>query len=243
MSKLFDLDSPIIQVLNKVADLMWLNILTLICCIPVFTIGAALTSAHYVALKMRRNEEGYISRDFFKAFKLNFKQSTLIWLLAMLLIGILVGDLYIMKNNTELEIHNIVRIVIMAAGILVTFTLMWVFALQAKFSNTIRGTIKNAFAISVLQFPKTILMIIMAVIPVVLYAWSLRTFPIVLLFGISAPIYVSALLYNKTFKRLEDQILERLAAEKEGAEGTENEEAAEEDEKIFRDQLMDEDKK
>lgn len=242
MSKLFDLDSPIIQVLNKVADLMWLNILTLICCIPVFTIGAALTSAHYVALKMRRNEEGYISRDFFKAFKLNFKQSTLIWLLAMLLIGVLVGDFYIMKNNTELEIHNIVRIVIMAAGILVTFTLMWVFALQAKFSNTIRGTIKNAFAISVLQFPKTILMIIMAVIPAVLYAWSLRTFPIVLLFGISAPIYVSALLYNKTFKRLEDQILERLAAEKEGTEETGNEEA-EDDEKIFSDQLMGEDKK
>ena len=37
--KLFDLESPLMQVLNKVADLMWLNVLTLICCIPIVTMG------------------------------------------------------------------------------------------------------------------------------------------------------------------------------------------------------------
>ena len=58
---IFDLDSPLMNVLNKMADLMWLNILTLICCIPVITAGAALTSMHYVALKIVRNEESYIT--------------------------------------------------------------------------------------------------------------------------------------------------------------------------------------
>lgn len=62
--KIFDLDSPLMNVLNKMADLMWLNILTLICCIPVITAGAALTSMHYVALKIVRNEESYITRSF-----------------------------------------------------------------------------------------------------------------------------------------------------------------------------------
>ena len=69
--KIFDLDSPLMNVLNKMADLMWLNILTLICCIPVITAGAALTSMHYVALKIVRNEESYITRSFFKSFKTN----------------------------------------------------------------------------------------------------------------------------------------------------------------------------
>ena len=78
--KIFDLDSPLMNVLNKMADLMWLNILTLICCIPVITAGAALTSMHYVALKIVRNEESYITRSFFKSFKTNFRQATLIWL-------------------------------------------------------------------------------------------------------------------------------------------------------------------
>ena len=59
--KLFDLDSPLTQALNKVADLLWLNVLTMICCIPVVTAGASLTALHYMALKMARNEECYLS--------------------------------------------------------------------------------------------------------------------------------------------------------------------------------------
>ena len=61
------------QILNKVADLMILNILTVFCCIPIITAGASMTAMHYVALKMARNEECYIARDFFKSFKLNFR--------------------------------------------------------------------------------------------------------------------------------------------------------------------------
>ncbi len=62
MGKVFALDSPFMTALNKLADLIWLNILTAICCIPVFTIGASLTALHYVVLKMAKNEEGYITK-------------------------------------------------------------------------------------------------------------------------------------------------------------------------------------
>ena len=64
--KIFDLDSPLMQFLNKMADLLWLNILTFICCIPIVTIGASLTAMHYMALKMVGNEECYITRGFSK---------------------------------------------------------------------------------------------------------------------------------------------------------------------------------
>ena len=60
--KIFDLDSPLMNVLNKMADLMWLNILTLICCIPVITAGAALTSMHYVALKVSPYVSAFLHR-------------------------------------------------------------------------------------------------------------------------------------------------------------------------------------
>ena len=73
--KIFDLDSPLMQFLNKMADLLWLNILTFICCIPIVTIGASLTAMHYMALKMVRNEECYITRGFFKSFKENWSSS------------------------------------------------------------------------------------------------------------------------------------------------------------------------
>ncbi len=236
MGKLFDLDSPIVQVLNKVADLMWLNILVIICSLPIFTLGASLTAAHYVALKIKRGEEGYVSKDFFKSFKANFKQSTLIWLLAMVVIGILIGDFYIMNNVEGVEVGYWVQVLIMATGILVIFTLMWVFAVQAKFTNTLPGTLKNAFALSILQFPKTIVMVVAYCLPVVACLISMGVFPIAFLFCFSMPVYVSTLLYNKTFKGLEEKILERIKAE--------NGEAEEEDdgeEKIFSDAPIEED--
>lgn len=236
MSKLFDLDSPLIRVLNKVADLMWINILTIICCIPVITAGAALTSAHYVALKMLRNEEGYVTREFFKAFKTNFKQSTLIWLLILLVTAILGADYYIMKY-AEINIPQVLQVMIMAAGILFLFMVLWVFPVQAKFINTLPKTIKNAFALSIIQMPRTLLMVIVYVLPYVLLYLSLRIFPLVFVFGISVPVYISAMLYNKMFKKLEDRIRERM--EEENGDKKDPEGETDEDEgKIFSDKPM-----
>lgn len=232
MGKWFDIESPLIQGLNKVADLMWLNILTLIFCIPVITAGCALTSAHYVALKMKRNEEGYITKDFFKAFKMNFKQSTLIWLLVLLIAFIFALDFYIIKEG-GIVLSNVLQVILMAVCCLFIFTVIWVFPVQAKFVNTIKETIKNAFALSIIQIPKTLLMLVVYMLPYVILYFTLQVFPLVLLFGISAPVYVSAMLYNKMFKKLEEKIIERLANEAEAGEGAQSE--TEEEEKIFSD--------
>lgn len=232
--RFFDLDSPLMQVLNKVADLLLLNILALICCIPVITAGASLTALHYMALKIVRNEECYITRGFFKSFKENFKQATVIWLLLLVVIAILAGDFYIMKNS-GLEFNKIIQIVITAVGMLVLFAAMYVFPVLAKFENTTFRTIKNAFVISILQFPKTILMIVLYLLPLILFAISMRLIPISFLFGLSVPAFLSAMLYNKFFKKLETQI-EEAAAEAAGGQKAE-EDNTEEDERIFKDEL------
>ena len=237
MGKWFDIESPLIQFLNKVADLMWLNILTLLCSIPIITVGASLTSAHYVALKLHRNEEGYITKDFFRSFKMNFKQSTAIWMIILLVLIVFSADFYIMNNVEEVKIPTALQVVIMAIAILFLFMVLWVFAVQAKFVNTVTKTIKNAFALSVIQIPRTILMVILYVLPYVLCIFSLRLFPIILVLGISVPVYVSAMLYNKMFKKLEDKILERLEGENTAEDGGE---PLEED-KIFSDKPILED--
>lgn len=226
--KIFDLDSPLMNVLNKMADLMWLNILTLICCIPVITAGVALTSMHYVALKIVRNEESYITRSFFKSFKTNFRQATLIWLLLMLVAAILGGDYYIITKS-GMQFSQVLVVLIMAAGVLVICTSLYVFPVLAKFDNTIMGTIRNAFIMSILQLPKTVVMFVMAFFPLIIYLVSLRLIPIIFLFGFSLPAYASAMLYNKFFQKLEDQLL----SEQEPAP----EISPEEDERVFHDEL------
>lgn len=214
--------------LNKIADLMILNILTLICCLPIFTAGAAFTALHYVSLKIVRNEEGYIVKSFFKSFKENFKQATIIWLIALFAIGFLITDFWLITEY-ELQLGYWFKVILMAVFVLVVFTTTFVFPAMAKFTNTTMQTLKNAFAMSVLQFPKTILMIILYIIPPVAGIFFYQAIPIVLLFGMSLPVYLSAMLYNKFFKGLEEKILEHQEKKDDEDDG----------EKIFSDELMD----
>ncbi len=230
--KLFDLDSPLMQFLNKVADMMWLNILTLICCIPIITVGPALTALHYMALKMARNEECYITRDYFKSFKLNLRQGILIWLIQLVVIVLLIGD-FLILNYSAINFGQPMKIILMVVSIVVLFTFTFVYPVLAKFDNTVLRTIKNAFFIGILQFPKTILMMILSVVPAVLFVTAPQIIPVVFLFGFSAPAWVSAKLYNKFFRKLEDQM--NGTGESEREENADGEE--QEDERIFKDEL------
>lgn len=227
--KFLDIDSPLMQVMNKVADLMIVNLLTVVCMLPLVTAGAALTAMHYQVLKIVRNEECYIVKGYFKAFKENFKQSTAIWLIMLLLILILGGDFYIMVFS-EKQFHIIFKALMGAVAIFTAFTFMYVFPVQAKFVNPVFRTIKNALAISILQAPKSILMLILYVVPPVLAVFFSGIFPLVLLFGLSLPAFLSAKMYNKLFLKLEERINENN-----GTSETADEE--ENDDKIFHDKL------
>ena len=88
------------QGLNKMADLMILDLIALVCCIPIITIGASMTALHYMALKIVRNEEVYIVRGFWKSFKMNFRQATVIWLIQILVMLIMGLDDYIVFRWT-----------------------------------------------------------------------------------------------------------------------------------------------
>ena len=62
MRDVFNMDGPLMSSLNKITDLLWLNILTILCCIPIITAGSAITALYYMTIKIVKNEEGYIKR-------------------------------------------------------------------------------------------------------------------------------------------------------------------------------------
>lgn len=212
MARILDIDSPLINFLNKLADLIYLNFLTLICCIPIITIGASMTALHHVLLKMVRNEEGYMTKTFFKSFKQNFKQATIIWLIMLVAFFVLIGDFMIFKYS-GLAFPSWLRIVVVGVVLLVLFAVMHVFPVLARFENTVFNTYKNSLFMGILTFPKTILMMICQVIPLLIIIFIPQILPIALVFGISGPAFISALLYNNTFKRFEPQTDEITADE------------------------------
>ena len=94
LSGIFNYDNPFWRFIGKLCDVMILNVLWVLCSIPVVTMGASTTAVYYVTLKLVRDEEGPTIRSFFKSFKENFRQATIIWLI-MLAAGCLLGfDLY-----------------------------------------------------------------------------------------------------------------------------------------------------
>lgn len=228
--RIFSLDSPVIRALSRMADLLILNFFALICCIPIVTAGASFTAMHYMCLKMARNEETYVVRGFFKSFKDNFKQATIIWLICLAVFALLAGDFYLLMVIPNL--HMVLRAIIFVTAIVVCCAATFVFPVLAKFDNTVKQTIKNAFLISVIQFPKTVVMFILNWLPWVLMFTVIQIAPLCIFFGLAAPAYASAYLYNGFFQKMEDQILEAQAANT-----TVTEEADGEDERIFHDEL------
>lgn len=210
--KFFDIDGPLMQGLTKIADLMILNFLTILCCIPIITAGAAVTALHYQVLKMVRKEDTYVAKGYFKAFKENFKQATIVWLLLIVAVLFIIFDYTVIGFSEEGGIAYWYGVVVGAFAIFIAFTATMVFPIMAKFSNTTIRTIKNAMAISVLKFPQTILMLIMYSIPVLITLFFMQLLPMVLMFGFSMPVYGSAVLYNKFFLKLEAQIIETQIA-------------------------------
>lgn len=202
MGKLFDLDSPVMTFLSKMADLIILNFVTIIFCLPVITLGASVTAMHYVALKIVRNEECYILKAFFKSFKQNFKQATLMWLIMLAFIIIYVLDFFVLRFSTVV-LPDWVRVLLLAVGVVAVFATKHAFPLLAKFENTIGRTFKNSLLVGVMILPKTILMMVMSVVPLAIAIYFPAAMPVVIMFGVSGPALFNAWLYNKTFKRFE----------------------------------------
>lgn len=204
MGRFFDLDSPIMRALSRMADLMILNLLMIVLCLPIVTAGAAFTALHYVLLKMVRDEEGYLFRSFFKSFKLNFWQATGLWAIFLAISVLFVGDFIILKGNQD-SFPASFGFLMLAISVMVLMIFMYVFPVLARFDNTIRATIKNAFLIMALNLPKTIVMAAAYLLPYVILYFIPTAFPLWLLFGISAPAFASALLYSKIFKKFEPE--------------------------------------
>ena len=230
--KFLDIDSPLMQGLNKVADLLLLNLLTILCCIPIITIGPSLTALNYMTLKMVRNEDCYILKGFFKSFKENFRQGVLVGILFLIAAVVLVYDRFILAYS-KVQYAGLIQIMLGVASVFVICTALYVFPLLAKFRNSIKATLKNALLISIMQFPKTLVMFVLYLIPMLIFVYFFQLIPFVLFFGLSVPAWLSAKMYNKVFQKLEDRYWESQGGKPETDE--ENEDG--EDARIFRDEL------
>ena len=203
--RLFNLDSPVMVFLTKVANLMILNILTILLCIPLVTAGSAITALYYVTIKMARGDDPYIVKSYFKSFKENFRQATIIWLIMLAVILLMVVDWQVVFELMEGTGANVMRVIIFVISVFLVLTGLYVFPVLSRFENTIKNTIKNAFLMSLLNLPKSILIVILHFLPVVAVLITVQALPVVFLLGFSTVAYLCSMLYVRIFKRFEPE--------------------------------------
>lgn len=200
MNWMFDMENPVMRTLSTAADLILLNLLTLLCSLPVLTLGAALTALNTATIKIVRGEETAPVKDYFRAFRGNFTKGAGMGLIFLLIFAVLLAD-YLAAGRYV----PILRPVIAAIALLVLMVGQYTFALLARYENTIGGTLKNALLLAIGYFPRTLGM---AVFAVALWLLSIRFLrygaPILFLFGLSLPCYVIILLMQKVFDNLEN---------------------------------------
>lgn len=167
MERFFNMDNKFFSFMGKVADLCILNLVCILCCIPVVTAGASLTALYYVTLKMIRNEEAYIFRSFFKSFKQNFRQATVINLIMLAAAFVLYLDTKIV-GGMETSTGKVLGIIFALFTLIYLIVFLYVYPLLAKFYNSIKNTFKNAFLMGIRHLPHTFLMLVICACPLLI---------------------------------------------------------------------------
>jgi len=167
MFSMFSPDSKIMQIISRVTDLILLNIVFLLSCLPVFTIGAGVTAMYTLCFRMLRQEEGNIIKPYFRAFKENFKPATGVFAVLAL---ILVPDYLYFDRFFHMEgpMHHLFYVFVFVAAVAV-LTAGIAFPWVSQFRNSIAQTLSNALLLSIANLPRALAVTAINLLPAVLW--------------------------------------------------------------------------
>ena len=206
MKMRFNPDGPIFRSLSFVADLVILHFLCLICCIPVFTIGAAMTALARVTQDMVRLQEPGVGRTFFRAFRENFRQSTVCWLVCLAVGVVVVLDFLLINDVLTGTAQSVGFLLWVLVTVVYLGVMAWLFPLLARYEGTLGQHLKNALILALAKLPRTLIMVAVHALPFVLLLFPVVLSKVIIFlavcgFGLSG--YLDARLIAPVFRNLE----------------------------------------
>lgn len=210
---LFDMNGPLMYNLGKLANIFLCNVLFCLFSLPLFTIGAAL-SALFACMQAiwDEDEDDIIAKQYWNAFKQNFRQGTAIWMICLLAAAFL-GIYYFIVTGMTGTMGRVYRISFFMMCVIFLFGFQYLFPLQARYRNSVRNTLKNAWLLSIAALPWTVLSILLTAgavylsffmnpngVSLAVFLWG------TLGFGIVA--YLNSIFFNKAFQMIDPEKLE-----------------------------------
>ena len=205
MDRRFNLKASFWGGLRTLGDLMILNWLWFFTSLPIITIGPASCAMYTVTLKLARGEHAAPLRDYFRAFRDNFKKGLVLGLIAIAFVLVALVDYLFAMEQTGLFNKLYIALAILIGSLGLTF-IAYAFPLQAMFENSLKQQIKNAFVLSISAPGKTLMMWLILVFPVAALLLPKVVLAMLgflyLIFGFSGPAYLNSRILRNIFDKV-----------------------------------------
>lgn len=204
MKKLLGPDSRLVRYGTTLTSLIELNLLWILCCLPVVTAGAATTAVYYTLYRIITGQDDAVLRPFFRAFRQNFRQATLLWLPLLLIAAILGLDGAYLVANFSGRFH-VLWVAFAVMLIVYTVVATHAFAIMGRYDAPTGQIIRNCFLLTLTNFLRSLsVMLISIALPLLLVfspALVVKTLPLwgIVIFGLA--FFVKAKLLLQSFER------------------------------------------
>lgn len=204
MSKFFGIDTPLWCFFSRLADLVILNLCFLIFCIPVVTIGPALTALYYTSMKMAEGDVTSVTKAFYHSFRENLRQGTVMWIISLFVLALTAFDLYLI-TGFQGALRSILHTVLLIFGLTVYMVILYTFPLLGRFENTNLNMFRNAFVMCIRHLPYTLIMALISLAPVLIFLISPSALPLLamiyLLIGFGLTAFANSFLFSRIFAK------------------------------------------
>ena len=165
--RIFSIDSPFMRKLSDISDLIVLNLLCLLCCLPIITIGASISAMYYVSFRYVQGEGGSVRQEFFRSFRQNFKSATILTLIAIIFI-VVEGAVFYLLYAVKMPGRSLLLGIQVIQVLLFLLSSVYWFPQVAKFENTTKAYIVNSFILMLRNLPKTFIILLFNLLPFIL---------------------------------------------------------------------------
>lgn len=207
MNWLLDSDSLFNRFLSRIFDTLMLAVLTIICSLPIITMGAALSALYDMMIKIVMDRDNNLFKSYFKSFWKNLIKGTLIWLICLAgaaFVGLNVYFMYLTEDMNE-TIRIVLLGIIIIVSVVFSFVYIYAFPLQARYENKVLTTVKNSFFISIAQLPRSLGLLFLHLVVMVPAIITLEVIPILIILELSLVAYITAVNMVKVFAVFGDE--------------------------------------
>ena len=172
------------QFLGKIGNLMFLNMLFLVSCIPIVTIGTALAAMHKVTQAIAMGDEPYIVRTFLRGFRQNFKIATIVWLVILVFVGVIVVNFLVTVTYLAGGAALVCQWLLLFVFAVILAISSYLFPLIARYENTLKGYLLNASILAIAKLPHTLLLTVLSAAPFTVLGCAIGVISKILIFWV-----------------------------------------------------------